>query len=165
MDKLLKTKRDPKKSRHITRKGAYINRFNNPLEETKYLEVFQKLLIEKLILNKQKKFCQINMDRAAEAILNRQANINLKIKGGLLLCCNIEAEEFVLFQETNKRMFGEYVPIDQVLQLLISWYICYYHPNNKNKNLLPLKKRENRTRYDKIKSFENRFKKYYKNII
>lgn len=105
------------------------------------------------------------MDRAAEAILNRQANINLKIKGGLLLCCNIEAEEFVLFQETNKRMFGEYVPIDQVLQLLISWYICYYHPNNKNKNLLPLKKRENRTRYDKIKSFENRFKKYYKNII
>ena len=165
MDKLLKTKRDPKKSRYITRKGAYINRFNNPLEETKYLEVFQKLLIEKLILNKKKKFCQINMERAAEAILNRGADINLKIKGGLLVCCNIEAEEFVLLQETNKRLFGKYVPIDQVLQLLISWYICYYHPNNKDKNLLPLKKRENRTRYDKIKSFENRFKKYYKNII
>ena len=165
MKRLLQVNVSPKQSVPKKRKNLYINRFNTPLEESKYLDTYQKMLIEKLILNKQKRFCYKNINRIIKNILNRNADVNLSIKGGLLLSCKIEAEEFVMLQETNKKLFGKYVPIDEVLQLLISWYIYYYHPNNKNKKLLPMMERKNTTRYTKLNKFENKFKKYYHNII
>ncbi len=139
------------------------DRFNKPLNESKFLEIFQEMMLDRMILNQTGEYNKRNERRIIKRISGRNPNtVNLDIKEGLLLTCSVEPEFYLLMQETALKVFGDYIPADELIHELLSWFIYYYLPKNTPKRSKPYAEVKHPSN---VAKFERRFKKYYKNII
>ena len=89
--------------------------------------------------------------------------MNTDISGGFLLSTTIEADFYILLQEQVKELTGRYIPMNELLNLLLTWFYQFYSKNNKYKVYAPL---INVKKEQKIyKSFKKQFSPFYKNIL
>lgn len=163
--KKLKPKKEKQPLTKEKRKELY-TRLNRPVEESTFLNDFQKIMIERIFLNYEKKYNKENLKRAIWKVSNRNAKmINTNISGGLLLSCSVEPDFYLMLQELLKKITGKYQPMDEFILLLLTWFYQHYSTNLKGIPL-PYMKKEKKINKNKIKHlFEERFSKYYKNII
>jgi len=149
------------------KRSAKIDRFNMPLGTDTFLNDFQKVMIERMLLNYEKKFHPKNVKRIIKNVTDRHPkSINTDISSGLLLSCNIDPTVYIFIQEINKELFGNYMPMDHIIQELLIWYVYYYKNYLRGKkNMKPpfvfIKKEKKDAN---LIEFEKKFKRYYKNI-
>jgi len=142
-----------------------VNRFNGSLE---FLEDFQTIMLERLILNHNQEYHPDNIKDIIQNNKNQKfhrnsKDINTDIAGGFILSTVIEAEFYILLQEQIKILTGQYKPMNEVINLLLTWFYQYYSQNNKNRIYAPLiKVKKERKMY---KQFKKQFSPYYKNIL
>jgi hypothetical protein len=146
------------------------HRFNKELESSPFLEVFQKIMIERLLLNADKKYHPKNVEKIINSIETRgyrrnAKSISTKITGGYILTTNVEADFYILLQETIKDVVGNYMPMDEFIHILLTWFYQYYSKNNYQKINLPFRYNKQNKRIKLLKQFNNKFSEYYKNIV
>ena len=156
--KVLKRHDIKKKEKH-----DFINRFNKDTDKSSFLENFQKLMLERLILNREKSYHPENL----QILLNKDKNlksINLSISDGFILSTTIEADFYILLQEKIHDLTGRYMPMDEFLNLLMTWFYQYYTKNEKNRIKEPLVKIKRNNNKQLVSKFNNVFSAYYENI-
>lgn len=148
-------------------KKILLNRFNRSTEESSYLEDFQEIMKERLLLSHYRKYNKKDVDRIIWRVTNRNPRmINTDIGDGFLLSCNVEADFYILLQEKLKQLTGKHWPMDEFIMLLLSWFYTTYKDKKIINKKLPLKQSNNYRKKIYLKNkFHNKFKKYYKNII
>lgn len=146
-----------------------INRFNKSLSESNFLNDFQRLMIERLILSKKHKYSTKNLHQLIlKHSKNRSNTIDLSIKNGLLLTYKIEADFYIMIQELLKEMFGKYQPMDQIIHILMSWFFITYKDwknINMPKVVGPFIRKNNIVQRSKMYKFKKQFSKFQKNTI
>lgn len=154
----------PKQTRE--EKNILINRFNRPIEDDNFIESFQEIMIERLLLNRDRKYHPKNLEQIIKGSRwkgerKNSRNTRLDISGGFLLSTTVEADFYILLQELIKDMTGNYMPMDEFLNLLLSWFYQYYAGGRTNKEKLPFKKINRKNKKRKIKQFNKQFSKFY----
>ena len=153
-----------KKNKTKEQKYNLINRFNKPLEEGPFLEIFQKVMIERLLLNKDKKYHPENVKRIIEKMGRDAKYMNTDISNGFILSTNVDAEFYILLQETIKEVTGNYMPMDAFIHILLTWFYQYYSSDINKKVCLPFVKKSNKRKRIMISKFNHNFSHFYKNI-
>jgi hypothetical protein len=142
-----------------------INRFNKSLEESKFLEEFQNIMIERLNLSHERKFNKINVNRIITQYSNKRSRqMNTEIKNGFLLSCVIEPEIYIKIQDIIKKLTGSYQPMDQLIHLLLLWF-CKEYTKDGKRRVFPFERRFKGIRYAKLALFHKKFSNYYCNTI
>lgn len=157
--------------KNITKKEKYnlINRFNKSPEESPFHELFQKVMIERLLLNRERKYHPENVKQIISSIeingyRRSPKDLNTDITGGFILSTNVEAEFYILLQETIKDITGDYMAMDEFIHTLLTWFYQYYSGNSYRKINLPFVKKRVKNKNKLISKFDCKFSKYYKNI-
>lgn len=142
-----------------------INRFNKDPHKLKFFENFQEIIIQRLNLNYINKYNKKNVNRIIRSITGKpKGYINTDIKKGFLLTCNVEPEIYIQIQETAKKVTGDFLPMDELIYHLLT-YFCYIYKDKNPKNILPYKHRYKGKSLSKLIKFQNRFTNYYKNSV
>jgi len=157
--------------KNVSKQEKYnlINRFNKSPKDSPFLELFQKVMIERLLLNYEKKYHPENVRQIINSIdikgYRRNAKgINTDISGGFILSTNVDAEFYILLQEVIKEITGNYMPMDEFIHLLLTWFFQYYNKDSKRKVKLPFVKNNKNEKNKLILSFNKQFSPFYKNI-
>ena len=140
------------------------DRFNKDPKESVFIEDFQKVMIDRMELNYEKKYTLENIAKIIRKETNRPPNsINTNITGGLLLSLKVEPEIYLKIQETLKRITGDFMPIDEFLHYLILYFLHTYSKAEIKKQLPFNQKYKGRSKA-KLLRFNSRFRRFYKNI-
>lgn len=139
------------------------DRFNCDPDQTVFLQDFQKIMTERLILNHERKYHPKNIAKIIRQEANRPANsINTKIKNGFFLSLNIEPELYLKIQWTFKKLTGKLIPMDELIFFLLTYFVHTY--SREPKKQLPFNQVYKGRSKVKLLKFNSRFRKYYKNI-
>lgn len=158
-----------KNERKKINRGRYSNygKFNLDPTEFKFIEKFQRIMIRRLDLNRTNCYSKSNIGRI---VLNelpqggRAKSINTSIKGGFNVRVNLEPELYILIQETAMKITGNYMPMNSLIHLLLT-YFCDTYKGDEPKQHLPFNQTRKNKRYLRLLRFQSRFKKYYKNCV
>jgi hypothetical protein len=75
----------------------------------------------------------------------------------------IEAELYVLAQETCHRLTGRYWPMEELVHLLVAYFVGVYS-GRREKRLLPFVSKRKGVRYSRLIRFHKRMSQYYPTI-
>ena len=135
------------------------------VDNQRTLETYIAAFSEKLGLLTNKKLTDNNLKRIYHTHgIDSTRTVNTDFQNGVLLSADIEPEIYVFVQKQLKKMTGKYWPMNDFIVLLLNWFYQYYNENNKFKVESPLVKNKKTKKNNKICLFENKFRKYYKNI-
>jgi hypothetical protein len=153
------------KSKPLRGRTSKLDRFNKDPQRSNFIKEFQEIMIQRLNLNYIDKYHKKNIAQIVRSTVNRPLNtINTRIKGGFTLSCNVEPELYIQIQETAKKITGDYVPIDELIHLLLT-YFCDTYKGSLPKNQLPYKHVFKGRSFSKLLLFQKQFFPYYSNIV
>lgn len=142
-----------------------IQKFNKDLEHTNFLADYQEIMIQRLNLNYINRYHEENIDRIVRSVTGRPKEaFNTDIKDGLLLTCNIEPEFYINIQNTVKKITGNYMPMNELIYLLLG-HFCHVYNKKLVKKSLPFKQIYKGKSKSNLIKFNRKFSKYYKNIV
>jgi len=141
-----------------------IDRFNRDPKEEKFISDFQEIMIQRLDLNRTGHYHPDNIKWIQmNACETAHPNLNTKIADGFLLSCVVDPEIYIRIQETAKKVTGDYMAMDDLIHLLLTYFISTYQ-GPVPKNQLPYN-RVKKVRGKKLLQFKKRFKPYFKNTV
>lgn len=142
-----------------------INRFNQPSEESDFLRIFQIAMSEKLMLLECDEFDKLKFKRFLNRKVQRdEARLNLKIDP-LLLSCRVDPEFYLDIQEAAIEMFGECVPMNELISFLLDYFARNYGGENQLKEVpLFVRKYRGRSRLN-LNRLQAKFGPYFKNHV
>jgi len=137
-----------------------INRFNEDPNKLPFIKDFQNIMINKL--------SQILTNKEIKTLIKAQCNrpissINTDPKNLLLLTVDVEPEIYILAQETAKKVTGDYLPMEQLLHLLLTCFIETYR--QEPFKTIPFKHIRKGARFNTLRKFQSRFSQYYSNHV
>ena len=154
------------KNKHSIKQKTF-QRFNKNPDDSDFLEHYQKVMIERLLLNRNKKYHKINVDRIITRVSDRKPkHFDTSVTRGVFLSSNVETDFYVLLQELLFEMTGDYYPMDEFIHLLLTWFYHKYRGDiNGSKNIknLPFTRLGISHRNNNVNKFNKRFSKFYKN--
>jgi hypothetical protein len=133
-----------------------INRFNQDPNKSPFINDFQKIMINKLskILTNKEIRCLVNAECS-----NTLSSINTNTKNLLLLTTEVEPQIYLLAQETAKKITGDYIPIEQLLHILLTCFIKTYQ--QEPFKIIPFKHVRKGARFKTLQKFQSRFAQFY----
>lgn len=142
-----------------------VDRFNQDPLRSKFIEEFQEIMLHRLHLNHINRYHPDNIELIVKSVVNRPAKtVNTKIKNGFLLSCRVPPELYLIIQDTCKKITGNYMAMDELIHLLLTYFVHVYS-GKLPKNELPYNHVNKGRRLSKLVLFQSRFGKYYKNIV
>jgi hypothetical protein len=153
------------KKTRFGKRRSLIDRFNQPMDESNFLSIFQIAMSEKLMLEECGEFDKEKFRRFLWKKINRLDDcIDLKVKP-ILLSCKIGPNFYLDIQETAKRIFGEYIAMDELIIFLLDYFTRNYSEENSGKEVpLFVRKYPGKSRSN-LNSFHSKFSKFYKNHV
>ena len=146
-------------------KVSIINKFNKDPRKSNFLNEFQEIMLQRLNLNHIQKYHKDNIKKIIRTTINKPENyFNTNIKNGFLLTCNVEPELYLKIQDTAKKITGDYLPMDELIHLLLT-YFCHVYEKDLPKNQLPYKHTFKNKSFTNLLLFQKRFSKFYKNKV
>jgi hypothetical protein len=143
-----------------------LDRFNRDPEKTNFFDDFQNVMIERLSLNRMGMYHPDNVDQIIKDITGKPPiSINASISGGFLLSCSIEPEMYIIIQDIMKKLTGKYTSMDELIHLLLSYFVFTYRDLPKAKNVFPFKRVKPGRALKKLHRFHYLFRKYYSNTV
>ena len=154
-----------RKNKTLKGKVSIIDKFNKNTEESNFLNEFQEIMLQRLNLNYIDKYHKKNIERIIKTTINQPGNyFNTNIKNGFLLTCNVEPELYLKIQDTAKKITGNYLPMDELIHLLLT-YFCHVYEKNPPKKDLPYKHIFKGKSLTNLHLFQKQFSKFYKNKV
>lgn len=153
------------KKQKFGKRVSTIDRFNIPPEESDFLKIFQIGMKEKLMLLECGEYDPVEFNRFMWRKLRRNIKyFDLKVKP-LLLSCKIGPNFYLDIQETAKRMFGNYVAMDELIIFLLDYFVENYGKENcVEGNPLFVRKCGEKDN-SKLNAFNAKFSKFFKNHV
>jgi hypothetical protein len=153
------------KTHPVKGKASPLYKFNKSPQDSKFLSEFQEVMIERLHLNHIGHYHKDNVKDIIWSILQRPTStMNTKITGGFTLTCNVEPELYIQLQDTAKRITGEYIPMDELIHMLLTYFV-YVYANGLPKKILPYKQVHKGRRRKRLLEFQKQFKQFYGNTV
>lgn len=156
---------DLMKKQRFGKRQSPINRFNIPSEESDFLRMFQIAMSEKLMLMECGEFDREKFQRFLYRKLHRDdRKLGLKIKP-LLLSCKVDPNFYLDIQEAAMEMFGEYVPMNELISFLLDYFAKNYGEGNQL-GAVPLfvRKYRGRSKFN-LNRLQAKFGPYFKNHV
>jgi len=137
-----------------------IDRFNDDPDKLPFIKDFQNIMMNKL--------CRMLTNKDIKTLLKSQCNrpmssINTNPKNLLLLTVEAEPEIYIMAQDTAKKVTGNYIPMDQLLHLLLTCFIKTYQ-QEPFKNT-PFKHVRKGARFKTLRKFQGQFSQHYCNHV
>lgn len=137
-----------------------INRFNQDPDKFPFIEQFQELMIGKLTRDLTRK----DIRKLYKGKFKRAVDsIKVNHKDLLLLSTEVEPEIYILAQETAKKVTGKYIPMEQLLHLLLITFIKTYE--KEPFQTIPFTHVRKGARFKALQRFDAKFSQYYDNIV
>ena len=137
-----------------------INRFNQDPYKYPFIRQFQEIMIAKLTKSLTKKEIKTLITHKFKRPVH---SIRVDPKNLILLSTEVEPEIYILAQETAKKVTGYYVPMEDLLHLLLTSFIETYR-TEPFKNI-PFKHVRKGARFKALQKFQDRFSSEYPNYI
>ena len=128
-----------------------INRFNQDPKRYPFLRQFQEIMIAKLTGDLTKKGIKTLIESKFKRPLS---SIKVDHKNLLILSTEVEPEIYILAQETAKKVTGNYIPMEELLHLLLTTFIQTYRQEPFKK--IPFIHAHKGARYKALRSFQSR---------
>ena len=129
-----------------------INRFNQDPKRYPFLRQFQEIMIAKLTGDLTKKGIKTLIESKFKRPLS---SIKVDHKNLLILSTEVEPEIYILAQETAKKVTGNYIPMEELLHLLLTTFIQTYRQEPFKK--IPFIHAHKGARYKALRSFSSMF--------
>lgn len=144
-------------------KPKRLNRFNLDPKNDQFINNFQEILRERLILSYIKKYNLINVNRITiRHAKTNSKNMDTKVKDGLLLSCRVQPEIYLRVQDILKKVIGQHLPMDEFLEFLLMYFVYIYGRDVRHPKIIPPFRSVNPgASYKNLKKFQNTFGKYY----
>ncbi len=136
------------------------NRFNQDPNEGPLIRQFQEIMIAKLSGDLTKKEIKTLIESKFKRPLD---SISVNPKNLLLLSTEVEPEIYILVQETAKKVTGDYIPIEQLLHLLLTTFIQTYRHEPFKK--IPFIHARKGARFKALRAFQSRFSNEYNGFV
>lgn len=137
-----------------------INRFNQDPDRYPFIKQFQELMIGKLTGDlKRKDIRDLYTGKFKRAV----DSIKVNPKDLLLLSTEVEPEVYILAQETAKKVTGNYLPMEQLLHLLLVTFIKTYE--KEPFKITPFIQVRKGARFQALQKFQAKFSKHYGNLV
>jgi hypothetical protein len=127
------------------------NRFNQDPNKGPFINQFQEIMIAKLTGDLTKKEIKTLIESKFMRPLD---SISVNPKNLLLLSTEVEPEIYILAQETAKKVTGDYIPMGQLLHLLLITFIHTYRHEPFKK--IPFVHARKGARFKALRSFQAR---------
>ena len=137
-----------------------INRFNIDPNKYPFIRQFQEIMIGKLTGDLTRK--QVR-DLIRNKFKRPLSSIKIDSKNLIILTTEVEPEIYILAQETAKKVTGDYLPMEQLLHLLLTTFIETYRQEPFNKT--PFCHVRKGARFKTLHKFQDHFSPYYHNYI
>jgi hypothetical protein len=156
---------DLMKKQRFGQKQSPINKFNISSEESDFLRIFQIAMSEKLMLMECGEFDREEFQRFLYRKLHRDdSKLSLKVKP-LLLSCKVDPDFYLDIQEAAKEMFGECVPMNELISFLLDYFARNYGGGNQLR-AVPLFVRKYRGKSKtNLNRLQTKFGPYFKNHV
>ena len=143
---------------------SILNKFNADPKSSDFIKNFQEIMIQRINLDHTNQFSKRNVERIVQSTINRSAKtINTDTKD-FLLTCKVEPELYITIQETAKKITGDYIAMDELIYLLLT-YFCDVYKGRLPKNELPYKHVNKGRSRKHLLLFQKKFEKYYSHIV
>lgn len=137
-----------------------IQRFNQDPDRFPFLDQFQELMIGRLTGDLKRediiRLFKRKFKRAVDSIKTNPKNL-------LLLSTEVEPEVYILAQETAKKVTGKFMPMEELLHLLLITFVKTYEREPFQK--VPFAHARKGARFKTLQKFQARFSRYYCNIV
>jgi hypothetical protein len=156
---------DLMKKPRFGKRQSPINRFNIPSEESDFLRIFQIAMSEKMMLMECGEFDRDKFQKFLYRKLHRDdKKIGLKVKP-LLLSCKVDPNFYLDIQEAAKEMFGECVPMNELISFLLDYFARNYGREDQSEAMpLFVRKYWGRSKIN-LNRLQAKFGPYFKNHI
>jgi hypothetical protein len=156
---------DLMKKPRFGKRQSPISRFNIPSEESDFLRIFQIAMSEKIMLMECGEFDREEFQRFLYRKLHRDdSKLNLKIKP-ILLSCKVDPDFYLDIQEAAMEMFGEYVPMNELITFLLDYFARNYGGENQLREMpLFVRKYRGRSKFN-LNRLQAKFGPYFKNHV
>ena len=141
-------------------KKPTIHRFNQDPDKEPFIKQFQEIMIAKITGDLTKKEIKTLINSKFKRPLN---SISVNPKNLLLLSTEVEPEIYIMAQETAKKVTGNYIPMEQLLHLLLTTFIQTYRYEPFKK--IPLTHARKGARFKHLKAFQARFSNEYSTFV
>lgn len=153
------------KKQRFGKRASTIDRFNASPEESNFLRIFQIAMKEKLMLIECGEYNHDEFNRYLWRKLRRTTKyFDLKIKP-LLLSCKVSPKFYLDIQETARKMFGDYVAMDDLIIFLLDYFVENYGKENCSEGIPLFKEKCSGGNNFKLNSFNAKFGRFYKNHV
>jgi hypothetical protein len=141
------------------------SKFNTPTETSPFLRNFQNLLLVKMIMIKEGTYSKEAMDSAIVQLTGQKArDINMDIDP-IQTTCDLEPAFYFRVQETAKKLTGDVMPMDELMRLLLTYFVVCYEGKTVLKKFQPFIRANPSQRLHKLNRFKILFGKYFKNHV
>lgn len=141
----------------------YQSKFNTPIEESPFLKNFQALLLEKLIMIKAGTYSKKAMNQSISQIAHiSRGKMNMDIDP-IRITCDLEPELYYYIQETAKKVTGELMPMDELVRLLLTYFVRCYGTGRIEKKFQPFIRANPSGRLHLLNKFKIKMGRYFKN--
>jgi hypothetical protein len=142
-----------------------LSKFNTPIEASPFLRNFHSLLLEKLIMIKEGTYSRESMERAIVSITRQKPDdINMDIDP-IQITCDLEPALYWWVQETAKKVTGDLMPMDELVRVLLTYFVRCYGGGYIPKKFQPFIRVNPSQRLHKLDKFKIKFGKYFKNHV
>jgi hypothetical protein len=137
-----------------------INRFNQDPDRFPFLDQFQEIMIGRLTGDlKKEDIIKLFRKKYKKYVVSIKTNP----KELLLLSTEVEPEIYILAQETAKKVTGKFMPMEELLHLLLVTFIKTYEREPFQK--VPFVHARKGARFNTLRQFQSRFSRYYCNTV
>ena len=137
-----------------------INKFNQDPDKYPYIRQFQEIMIAKLTRDLTSKELKTLINYKFKRPVG---SIKVNPEKLIILTTEVEPEIYILVQETAKKVTGDYLPMEQLLHLLLTTFIKAYE--KEPFKFLPFKHIRKGARFKTLRKFQDQFSQHYPNCI
>lgn len=137
-----------------------IDKFNQDPDRFPFLAQFQELMLGALCRDLTKKdITNVYKNKFKRGMYS----ISIDPAKLLLLSTEVEPEIYILAQETAKKVTGNYLPMEQLLHLLLLTFIKTYE--KEPFQAVPFAHARKGARFNGLRQFQSRFSPYYSDYV
>jgi len=141
------------------------SRFNTPIKKSPFLEDFQEILLHRIFLTKKHVFTYKKLEQFIKDVLGKNP-ASLKFRFDKIpIYLDLGIEEYWQIQETAKKVTGSVMPMDELIKILLGYFVRCYSGKYVRKNYQPFMVRRPSKRGENLKKFKIKFGVYFKNHL
>jgi hypothetical protein len=141
------------------------SKFNTPTDQSNFLKNFHTLLLERLNMIQDGSYSKEKMDKLISSVTGTKATSMRMDIDPIQISVDLEPRLYWIIQETVKKITGNVMPMDEVVRLLLTYFVRVYADFKEGETLLPFTPVKRSKPKPKLDLFKVKFGRFFKNHI